>query len=166
MKRGVLLALCTVACASTPPPETSEPSRAIVIAKPGATESASLAKSPARTPSRDPLAPSLEPPIFYSILFPTSDPHPPADTLPLIDEVVTEMNERPELMLEVHGHIETGEPPGLGFSRAKLVANYLVDHGLKRERIRIVDRADNDPVSKEPAQNRRVSFRPYEAKKP
>lgn len=160
--RGAVLALlaaATVACASSPPPRANP---SIVVSAPATPTADTTAR---RTSHPDPLAPSLEPPIFYSILFPSSDPHPPADTLPLLDEVVGELNARPELMLEVNGHIENGERQGLGFTRAKLVSNYLVDHGLQRRRIRIVDRGDGEPASaRDPSQNRRVSFRPYEEK--
>lgn len=159
-----LLGAANVACAASPPSTRTQPS--IVVSEAPSTPTFEPEPEPSsdeKPPKRDPLAPSLEPPIFPSILFADSDGTIPEESRSLIEEIATELRERPELMLEVNGHSEASEPSGLGWTRAKIVSARLTRAGISAKRLRIVDREDKDPVSRDPAQNRRVSFRPYEA---
>ena len=91
----------------------------------------------------------------------------PADSFPLLDRVAAAMARCPDVKIEVGGHTDTGGSPAknreLTQSRAEAVVDYLVDAGIKRERLTAVGYGESKPIADNAtaqgkATNRRIEF--------
>jgi OOP family OmpA-OmpF porin len=131
------------------------------------------AAPPPEAPPETAEMPVLPPPaehkvVLHSVRFDFNKAVIRADDVPVLDEVVRALLERPHVPVSVEGHTDTVGSRDynlfLGRRRAIAVRDYLVDHGIAAERpsIRTLD-ADEPVASNETeegrAQNRRVELK-------
>jgi OOP family OmpA-OmpF porin len=90
------------------------------------------------------------------------------ESFPELDRIVTLMNEKPTMQVEISGHADaTGPEDGnlrLSHRRANSVANYLKGKGISQERIAVTFFGETKPVDTNDtpegrAKNRRVEFK-------
>jgi OOP family OmpA-OmpF porin len=91
----------------------------------------------------------------------------PADSDALLDRLAAAMTRCPEVKVEVGAHTETGGSTAknreLTQSRAEAVVDYLVDAGIRRERLTAVGYGESKPIADNAtpqgkAANRRIEF--------
>lgn len=83
---------------------------------------------------------------------------------PVLDHVVTILNEFTGISLEISGHCARGEPPALGQKRAEAVRDYLVARGIDADRLPVRNARLDEPIDRNDtangrARNRRSEFR-------
>lgn len=105
------------------------------------------------------LAPA--PVVLPNVLFKLGTPELLPEGIPVLDQLATELKNRPTLKVRVAGHTDKiGEPEKnqvLSEQRAEAVKNYLVKVGILAERISTVGYGDARPLYPSPdARNRRV----------
>lgn len=90
-----------------------------------------------------------------------------ADPIPVLEEVVRVMKERPDLKIQITGHTDnvgTDEANmALSVRRADAVKDYLVKKGINGDRIQTVGKGESDPIDTNDtdigrARNRRIEF--------
>ncbi|MDR1737708.1 MAG: OmpA family protein [Candidatus Symbiothrix sp.] len=86
---------------------------------------------------------------------------------PILNEIVKVMDDNPSYLLTISGHTDNvGKPESnqiLSENRAKAVKDYLIEHGIKAERLTALGFGDTQPVATNKttagrAQNRRVDL--------
>lgn len=90
------------------------------------------------------------------------------ESFPELDRIVTLMNEKPSMEIEISGHTDSSGPDqynmNLSEKRANSVVQYLIDKSVTKERMTILFFGENNPVdSNDTAEgrkrNRRVEFK-------
>ena len=85
----------------------------------------------------------------------------------LLDEIVTLLQESPDVQIAIRGHTDAdGDPEQnqlLSEERAAAVVQYLIDRGIAGERLSAVGFGDTQPVASNDtkegkAENRRIEF--------
>lgn len=77
---------------------------------------------------------------------------------PILDEIFQLLETHPELVVEIQGHTQVGEPDRLALERAEAVRAYLVKQGISEARLTPQSYGHAKPIAQEPEKNRRVSF--------
>ena len=89
------------------------------------------------------------------------------DSENVLDEVVTVLEERPDIMIEIHGYTDTSgnarRNKRLSARRAKAVRRYLVDQGVDERRLHASGHGEDEPIAENDTregreENRRVEF--------
>ena len=140
---------------TTPAPE---PTPAPPTPTPPAAKPDTLAAAPA--PAAPPTL-STTPVVLPTVLFKVGTPELLPESSPALDQLATELKDRPTLKLRVAGHADkVGEPEKnqvLSEQRAEAVKKYLVKAGIAAERISTIGYGDTRPLYASPdARNRRV----------
>lgn len=143
--------------AAPPPAPTPAP-----VAPPPAPEPALPPLDTARRPVvAAPPVISEKPVVLPTVLFKLGTAELLADGLPALNQLATQLRERPALRLQIAGHTDRlGEPQKnlvLSEQRAEAVKDFLVRAGIGAERLSTVGYGDTRPLYPSPdARNRRV----------
>jgi outer membrane protein OmpA-like peptidoglycan-associated protein len=102
--------------------------------------------------------------IFPTVQFKADDIEPVPTALPILNQLVTYMNEHPTLKIAVIGHTDKGSTQEynqkLSLQRAQAIQQYLIAKGLAKERIKIDGKGSSEPLaSNETAEGRKVNRR-------
>jgi OOP family OmpA-OmpF porin len=90
-------------------------------------------------------------------------------SMKILDNVVTVLNKRKDLKLEIQGHTDSDGAAvynqDLSERRALSVKNYLVNNGINRDRLTTIGYGETNPVASNTtkegkAKNRRIEFMP------
>jgi outer membrane protein OmpA-like peptidoglycan-associated protein len=105
---------------------------------------------------------------IYGIYFDFGSAEVKEESKPVIDEIVSYLNENPDVKIVVEGHTDNvgkeSSNQKLSENRATNVMNKLIEKGIKKERLSFKGFGSNQPVSDNStetgrAQNRRVTIR-------
>jgi OmpA-OmpF porin, OOP family len=106
--------------------------------------------------------------VIYDVNFAFDSAHLTKHAAMHIDEVVTELNSKPTMTLEVQGHTDNRGPASynqqLSEERAASVKTYLVSKGIASERIQIRGFGDTLPLADNSTMDGRLSNRRIEFK--
>ncbi|HET6990742.1 MAG TPA: OmpA family protein [Bacteroidia bacterium] len=84
------------------------------------------------------------------------------ESFPILDEIISEMKNQPDLKVEIDGHTDSDGTPEhnlqLSKARANSVADYFVSKGIDSSRISTNGFGSSKPISEEKNKNRRVEF--------
>jgi outer membrane protein OmpA-like peptidoglycan-associated protein len=105
---------------------------------------------------------------IYGIYFDFGSPEIKEESMPVIAEIVSYLNENPEVKIIVEGHTDNvgneSSNQKLSENRAKTVMDRLTEKGINKDRLSVKGYGSNQPVSDNDtetgrAQNRRVTIR-------
>ena len=108
--------------------------------------------------------------ILDNILFKTGYSYIEEESVPVLEMLAIALRGRPELNFTIEGHIcctrnsrdsidkRTGKR-NLSLARARFIYDYLVDKGIKRNRMRYVGLKNKYPLGKDPKFDRRVEIK-------
>lgn len=108
--------------------------------------------------------------ILDNILFKTGYSYIEEESVPVLEMLAIALRGRPELNFTIEGHIcctrnsrdsidkRTGKR-NLSLARARFIYDYLVDEGIKRNRMRYVGLKNKYPLGKDPKFDRRVEIK-------